>query len=88
MENTILALKAGALPANQDGRCGLTLGGRTSLAVSAQETALLHALFQRAQPIADLKALLLAGDPSPVGEAFAALTLAEFIIRFGDYLEN
>jgi len=84
----MLSLLPGACAAEENGRFGLKLAGRTRLTADRREIALLRALLRGAKPIDELKKLLCTGPDPPAGDAFAALALAAFILNFGDYLKN
>jgi len=86
MDNTMLTLKPGAVPAERGGQSGLLLGGRFRGAQGAPQAALLKALAGGGQTLARLNELLLA-QGLPGGETGAALELAAFILNFEDYLE-
>lgn len=86
MENTMLKLNPRARTVEQDGQTGLTLDGVTCMAGDRVQTAILRLLAAGAQPLETLKALICQTGPQPGGDAFAALALADFILRFGDYL--
>lgn len=88
MKEDILTLLPGVRSAEENGRLGLTLYGRTRLTDDKRQIALLNSLLAGPQSVDSLGILLGAGNDPPGGEAFAALALAEFILNFKDYLET
>jgi hypothetical protein len=85
MEEAMLQLLPGVRAAEENGRFGVTLNGRTRLAADEGQTVFLRALLTGAQPLNRLLSLL-PGAAAP-DDAFRALTLADFILNFKDFLQ-
>ena len=88
LEPIMLRLLPGTCAAEQNGRFGLALAGRTCLTADSREITILRALLCGARQIEELKKLLRAAPDPPEGDAFAALTVAAFILHFGEYLKT
>lgn len=87
MYETMLTLKLGVTLTEQDGHVGLTFCGRTQLAKDARQAEILRALVLKSRSPESLTALLCARN-GPQSEGENSLTIAEFILDFGEYLES
>lgn len=88
MNETMLTLKSGVTLTEQDGQVGLTLIGRTQFAKDEQQIEILRALVRQSQPMEELLNRLHAGNDPPQDDNDAALTIASFILDFGEYLKS
>lgn len=88
MDKTMLTLKPGVTLTERDGQTGLTLQGRTKFVKDARQAEILRALVDWAQPVESLMVLLRARDGPTESGSKISLDLAEFILDFGDYLED
>ena len=87
MDETILTLKPGVTLTERDGQSGLSLHGQTKFAKDARQAEVLRALISQSQPLDSLLVLLHAWDAPPKNDNEISLTIAGFILDFGDYLE-
>lgn len=87
MEETMLTLKHGVTLIEQSGQLGFLLNGQTKFAKDARQTAILQAMAERPHPLGSLTALLHSRENQPYGVNEIPLTIAEFILDFGEYLE-
>ena len=85
MDEAKLLFKPGVTLSVLNGEVGLLLNGNARFAENARHVCLLRALCAGAQPPETLKTLL-RGENAGLADCDASLALAEFILRFDDYL--
>jgi|GEM_PF-1271846 len=88
MDQIMLTLKPGVTLAEQDGQIGLMLQGRICFAKDAQQAEILRALVLQSQSLETLMALLPTGNTPLENDHRISLTMAAFILEFGEYLET
>ena len=88
MDETMLNLKPGVTPTERDGQIGLTLHGRAQFAKDARQAQILRALILQSRPPESLMAFLQTRVGSPENDNEISLAIAEFILDFGEYLEE
>ncbi len=88
MDQIMLTLKPGVTLAERGGQIGLVLQERIRFAKDARQAEILRALVERAQTIESLMAHLHTGDDPPENDHRIFLTIAEFILDFGEFLES
>ena len=87
MERTLLTLKPGVTMTTRDGVFYLTLGRSSRPAENACQAAMMQALIRESQSPESLTRLLRLQEAPPPDDTAAALTIAAFILDFGDFLE-
>lgn len=84
----MLTLKPGTMLAERGGRTSLVLDGRVRFAKDARQAEILRALVEQSQSLEDLMALLSARDGPSANDSEVSIAMAEFILDFGEYLED
>lgn len=87
MDETMLTLKPGVALTEVENQVGLMLNGSTQYAKDARQAEILRALVKQPQPIENLIARLHVRDGPPQNDHDISLTIAGFILDFGDYLK-
>ena len=87
MDETILTLKPGVKLTESENRFGLTRNGQTKFAKNEQQAAILRALVLQSRSPESLAAILCAGNALQ-SENENSLAIAEFILDFGEFLEE
>jgi len=88
MEQAMLKLRSGAVPAEQNGVPGLRLGDLARFAQSPGQAEILRALLCGGQAVDGLLGLLRALPGAPPDAENAPIALSAFILDFGDFLET
>lgn len=88
MDQVMLTLKQVVALIEQSGQTGLVLNGRVRFAKDTRQAEILRALVQRPQSPENLLALLRVLDTPQQSDRDISLTIAEFILDFGEYLED
>jgi len=88
MDKAMLTLKPGVTLTEAGSQIGLVLDGQSQFSKNAWQAKLIRALSKQPQPPESLMALLRMGDGPPRSDNDGSLTIAEFILDFGDYLES
>ncbi len=87
MKNENLSLLPNVQAVESDGCICLKLNGKACVTTDRQQIAILRALLSGSQSVDSLMSLLHKKKASPGSDAFNALTLADFILHFKDFLE-
>lgn len=87
-QTTILRLKPGAALMEQEERCCVSLGKRTRLARDPLQNEILRQLTRGDQSLDALTDTLRSAGVSSQGNTEISLILAQFILDFGEYLDN
>lgn len=87
MKEKMLSLLPGVRAEESNGSFTLTLNGKTCFTADQRQAAILRALLGGPQPVGGLIALLHENSAPGDGGAFDALTLADFILQYKDFLE-
>lgn len=88
MDQTMLTLKPGVTLTEESSQTGLMLNGQTQFAKNAWQAELIRALSKQSYSPENLMALLLMADGLPRNDNDVSLTIAEFILDFGEFLES
>lgn len=86
MDEAMLTLKPGVTLTEVGNRVGLVLNGQTQFAKNGRQAEILRTLVLQSRSPESLTALLCAGDGLQ-NDNDTSLTIAEFILDFGEFLE-
>jgi hypothetical protein len=88
MEQAVLMLKTGVRQVQRKGMEGLVLDGREKLAKDRNQAGILAKLLKGPQTTDCLKAGIAEEGKNGSDDTSSAITLAEFILDFKEYLEG